>query len=291
MGLTIHYSLKSDAESPARARQMIERLRQAALDLPMAEVGEVVELSGAECDPEIGKQDDGKRWLLIQARRMLQIGEGYYFATPTHVIAFSAWPGEECEVANPGLATYPEIIKTEDGELTTDLHGWLWQSFCKTQFASNPDVGGMANFVRCHLAVIRLLDHAKALGILDAVKDEGHFWENRDVKALVETVGQWNIELAGLAGLIKDQFPGQIIAAPITEFPNFEHLEADARKSEDDLQSEEVDADLCPAGFGCPKCGERRHDWLVWDEDDRLHCQSCGHVYVPEDRPPEVAQG
>ena len=63
--------------------------------------------------------------------------------------------------------------------------------------------------------VIRLLDAAKAIGILEEVKDEGHFWDNRDVKALVETVGQWNTGLAGLTGLIKDQFPGQIVAAPI----------------------------------------------------------------------------
>ena len=35
MGLTIHYALKSDADGPERARQLVERLRQAALDLPM----------------------------------------------------------------------------------------------------------------------------------------------------------------------------------------------------------------------------------------------------------------
>jgi hypothetical protein len=234
MGLTIHYSLKSDAGSPAQARQQVERLRQAALDLPMAEVGEVVELTGAECDPEIGNKDDeGKRWLLIQARRIIQIGEGYYFATPTHVIAFAAWPGEECEVANLGLATYPDVIETKDGELTTGLkRGWYWHSFCKTQFSSNPSVGGAANFVRCHLAVIRLLDAAKAIGVLEEVKDEGGYWEKRDAKALVETVGRWNSFIAGIVGQFKDQFGGTTIA-PITEFPNFEHLEAEGRKGEE----------------------------------------------------------
>jgi hypothetical protein len=233
MGLTIHYSLKSDAASPSRARQLIEKLRQAALDLPMAEVSEVVELSGAECDPEIGEREDDKRWLLIQARRMLQIGEGYYFVTPKHIIAFSAWPGEECEMANLGLAMYPETIETKDGELTTGLRGWIWHSFCKTQFASNPSVGGVKHFVRSHLAVIRLLDAAKDIGILDEVKDEGHYWDNRDVKSLVETVGQWNSQLAGIVGQFKDEFSGQIIA-PITEYPNFEHLEAEGRKEEED---------------------------------------------------------
>jgi len=291
MGLTIHYSLKSDADSPERVRQLVEKMRQPALDLPMAEVSEVVELAGAECDSEIAKQEDEKRWLLIQARRLVQIGEGYHLVAPAHVIAFSAWPGEECEVANLGLATYPEIIETKDGELTTGLSGWMWHSFCKTQFASNPTVGGMENFVRCHLAIIRLLDAAKMIGVLDEVKDEGHFWDNRDVKALVETVGQWNTGLAGLTGLIKDKFPGQIIAAPMTEFPNFEHIEAEGRKvGQDSSESEEAETDLCPAAYGCPKCGERRHDWLVWDEDEVIHCQTCGHAYDPEDRPPDEAQ-
>ena len=50
MGLTIHYQLKSDTRSPAQARQLVEKLRQRALDLPFAEVGEVVELKGDACD-------------------------------------------------------------------------------------------------------------------------------------------------------------------------------------------------------------------------------------------------
>ena len=124
------------------------------------------------------------------------------------------------------------MIETEDGTLSTGVSGWCWHSFCKTQFASNPSVGGVANFVRCHLSVIRLLDRPGA-GILESVTDEGGYWEKRDVKALVETVGQWNIGLAGIVGQFKDQFPGQIIA-PITEFPDFEHLEADGRKREED---------------------------------------------------------
>ena len=117
--------------------------------------------------------------------------------------------------------------------MTTGLHGWQWHSSCKTQFASNPNAGGVENFVRCHLAVIRLLDAAKAIGILEEVKDGGGFWENRDVKALVETVGQWNRHIAGIVGQFKDQFGGTTIA-PITEYPNFEHLEAEGRKGEED---------------------------------------------------------
>jgi hypothetical protein len=69
------------------------------------------------------------------------------------------------------------------------------------------------------------------------VKDEGDFWEKRDAKALVEEVGRWNSHIAGLVGQYKDRMGGDIVA-PITEYPNFEHLEADGRKAEgDDLDS------------------------------------------------------
>lgn len=230
MGLTIHYSLRSEASSPEQAKQLVQRLRQAALDLAMSEVGEVVEFSGTACDFRTA-QDDSVRWLLVQARRMIPIGEAYGLVVPIRVFAFSTWPGEGCEAANFGLAHYPDTVESEEGVLTTSLRGWSWQSFCKTQYASNPDIGGMANFVRCHVTVVRLLDQAKAMGVLEAVKDESHFWDNRDVKALVETVGQWNSQIAALVGQYKDQTGGSVIA-PITEYPNFEHLEAKGQKED-----------------------------------------------------------
>ena len=94
--------------------------------------------------------------------------------------------------------------------------------FCKTQYASQH---GMDHFVRCHLSVIRMLDHAKELGILGSVSDEGDYWEKRDVKALVQEVGDWNEQIAGLVGQMKDLLGGGV-EAPITQYPDFEHLEA-----------------------------------------------------------------
>ena len=86
------------------------------------------------------------------------------------------------------------------------MKGWYWSSFCKTQYASSPAAGGVPNFLHCHLSVIRLLDHAKQLGILASVSDEGDYWEKRDVKALVQEVGEWNEGMAGLVGQMKDLF-------------------------------------------------------------------------------------
>ena len=71
------------------------------------------------------------------------------------------------------------------------------------------------------------------MGILVPKADEGHFWEDRDIQALVETVGRWNREIAALVGQWKDQIGGDF-AAPIAEYPNFEHLEADGRQGEKD---------------------------------------------------------
>ena len=235
MGLTIHYSLKSDQQDPAQVRELVGKLRQRALDLPFAEVGEIIELNGADCDYEQCEREAPHRWLLIQAGRLVEQGHHSWKVKPSHVIAFETLPGDGSEPANIGLCLYPATIKVTDFErpdrkrtVATHLPGWSWSSFCKTQYASNPDCGGVPNFVRCHLSVIALLDHAGQLGILDEVGDEGDFWQKRDVKALAQTVGQWNTTIASLVGQFKDSFGGQFLAE-ITNFPDFEHLEAKGR--------------------------------------------------------------
>ena len=143
MGLTIHYSLKSEVGSPERARQMIQQLRQAALDLPMAEVGEGnCKLSGTDCDSHAAT-DIFHRCILIQAQRMMGIAGTCHFVVPKHVIAFYAVPGDGCDVANFGLANYPTAVETKNGPGETGLHGRSWQAWCKTQYSSNPKAGGV----------------------------------------------------------------------------------------------------------------------------------------------------
>ena len=244
MGLTIHYGLRSRTRSPKKARELVARLRGRALDLPFKQVGDLIELQGEECDSDSCDREDPKHWLLIQAGQFVDIpdpagnGSYSYGVSPTHVIAFSAWPGEGCEEANFGLCRYPARIEVDDPVrrgrkrmLRTKLGGgWYWHSFCKTQYASNAKCGGVEHFLRCHLSVVRMLDFAKELGILDEVSDEGEYWERRDIKALAEEVGQWNELIAGFAGKFKD-FVGDIqpesrVESAITEYPDFEHLEA-----------------------------------------------------------------
>lgn len=38
--------------------------------------------------------------------------------------------------------------------------------------------------------------------------------------------------------------------------------------------------DLCEPRDGCPDCGNRNKDELVWDDDDRLTCAVCGCEYT-----------
>jgi hypothetical protein len=115
--------------------------------------------------------------------------------------------------------------------LRTGIKHWSWKSFCKTQYSSDPALGGVENFLSCHLSVIHLLDHAQAMGILEEVKDEGSYWDDRDVRSLAEEVAQWNEQIAGLVGKMKDSLGGDIEAA-ILKYQNFEHLEARGRKEE-----------------------------------------------------------
>ena len=246
MGLTIHYDLKANTRSPKAARELVARLRGRALNLPFERVDDIIELSGPSCDHEQYDPDHPHRWLLIQAAAYVDHPKHEHYSyrvMPTHIIAFSIWPGEGCENANFGLCRYPASIEVQDPvmrwqrqKIPTRLSGWCWSSFSKTQYASNPECGGIANFLRCHLSVVRMLDHAKELGILKSVSDEGEFWEQRNIEALSREVGQSNEMIAGLAGELKDKLGDKVLAA-ITRFSNFEHLEAKGRSSKDGVSS------------------------------------------------------
>src|ERR1017187_6094371 len=187
MGLTIHYHLKH-AGTDKTARSLIEQLHQAAQDLPFKELQAVVDLKGEACEFAKRECEDPLCWLLTQARGSLKIGEHTWLdVPPSRVIAFETCPGEGCEVANFGLCQYPATIESQGKSLPTNLSGWRWASYCKTQYASDPECGGIENFLRCHLLVVALLDKAKAMGFLDEVHDEGKFWETRDVICVSST--------------------------------------------------------------------------------------------------------
>jgi len=232
MGLTIHYSFKTSLAKTADIRIMVESLRQFARDLPFKEVGDLVEFEGAGVDYQSSGKDDEHRWLKIQAGQYVDDPRSSgtsYTVKPQHIVAFSTWPGDGCEPANFGFCRYPASIKVGSRRLATHLAGWRWRSFCKTQYASDPQCGGIENFLRCHLCVVKLLDFATKTGLMDVeVSDEGDFWEHRDLKKLAETVGEWNEFIAAIAGQVNDAAKslGIVGEAAIAGFQNFEHLEA-----------------------------------------------------------------
>ena len=233
MGLTFHYKLNASG-TDAQARKIIESLHQQAHDLPFKEVGDIVDLSGSACDFNRHDRDNPLRWLLIQSQGNINLsppGSQEYNSmgvSPTRMIAFSTWPGDGCEQANFGLCQYPVSVKHQGNTIPTKLSGWRWSSFCKTQYASDPACGGLGNFLRCHLAIVALLDKAKALACLGEVHDESHFWEHRDVQKLIPNLASWNSMIAAFAGQLKDTL-GKGVQSAISEFPNFEQLELEGQ--------------------------------------------------------------
>ena len=223
MGLTIHYNLHAKVKTKKEAGELVRRLHSRAKDLPFESVGEIVELSGDEADYEKRGKDDPLRWLLIQA--------GPYTSSikvkPDWLIAFDTQPGPGSEPANFGLISCPRTITNPrtGKKIRTNIKPFTWGSFCKTQYASSPSCGGVANFLKCHLSIVGLLDFAKQLDILEEVSDEGGFWLDRDVKALAREVGEWNELIAATFGKLKDVF-GPEVSGAIASYPNFEHLEA-----------------------------------------------------------------
>lgn len=232
MGLTIHYEFKTSLAKTADIRALTESLRQLARDLPFKEVGDLVEFEGTEADYQASGKDDEHRWLKIQAGQYVDDPKSSgtsYSVGPQHIIAFATFPGDGCEPANFGFCRYPASINAGNRRLATHLDGWRWRSFCKTQYASDPQCGGVENFLRCHLCVVKLLDFAKKTGLIEVeVSDEGGYWEDRDLKKLAETVGEWNEYIAAFAGQFNDaaRSLGMTGESAIAGFQNFEHLEA-----------------------------------------------------------------
>lgn len=188
MGITIHYRLQAPELGTDVARRLVRALHEHARHLPVRSVGDVVELGDPAQAPL--EQDPYHAFLRTQSHQLAQRGPRLYRVRPTQMIGFAIEPGPGCEPASFGLCRYPAVLPTERrGRLATHLdEGWHWRTFCKTHYAANPDAGGTANFVRCHRAVIRLLDQCQSLGVLASVEDEGGYWSRRDPAALVRAL-------------------------------------------------------------------------------------------------------
>jgi hypothetical protein len=154
------------------------------------------------------------------------------------------------ESASIGLASHPPVVlhrediiqRNQDGlergrilgkgdpiEFPTRRRGYYsWHSFCKTQYAGNPKLGGEANFLRAHLSLIELLDQIHAAGVKVRIRDDSRYAKHRDVDRLLRSLRRWDAIVANIAGQISDAFGEESgsLVAPIKQRPDFEHLEA-----------------------------------------------------------------
>ena len=256
MGLTIHWELRGPANAtPAGIKAICKKLRSAAMDLPFDKVGPIRELIGeSHCNPEYHRKPDRTN----EEEELMSMAIGgscgysikkkshgdshvtyHYPIQPLHIIGFEIWVARGCEPMDIVFGRYPESISRYDEyqrhrTWKTRLQGWHGRSFSKTQYASDPSVGGIPNFLLAHGGIVAMLDKAKELGVLKWVSDEGHFWEKRNVPALVKQIGEWNAFVAGFAGAMKDAIgravPGAELVSPIMERPDFEDLEMKGQK-------------------------------------------------------------
>jgi hypothetical protein len=220
MGLAISYHFNLNSSSISQAKDKVIALHQCALDLPFVEVSELMEIMGSDC---LFKEKDPLLALKICALSPEELMNNLFNGTDetkcSYLIGFSTLPGHGCAKASFGLATQ---------STTGNNKNWKWNAFCKTSYANNSEYGGIENFLKCHLGLIKILDTAQQLGIIDLVVDPSGYWESRNQSALVEIISSETVMMAAIMGSIKDSFEskGYKTVAPILEDPNFEYLEA-----------------------------------------------------------------
>jgi hypothetical protein len=249
MGLTIYYSLKTKA-TPDAARGIVARMHQAISKLPWDKVSQVFEI-----DPPDGKytfqtqEADHFKFGAEYLNRTRADGEKELVEVPSLHVMFFAASVEGAESARFGLASHPPVVvhhedviehdadgsttvhraKGDAIEVPTRLRGmYSWQDFCKTQYASNPKLGGEDNFLRAHLSLFGAIDICNRLGLRTSIRDDARYYRHGDVQKLLESL-RWHNELvAGFVGKLSDALGNTDggIVAPIKDHTDFEHLEA-----------------------------------------------------------------
>jgi hypothetical protein len=260
MGLTVYYDWQLPCDV-AKARRLIVKLREIALDLPFDMVSEVYEqdppdqLSPFEVLEFEGDDERFRVGSIYMPRKRDDGLEELVRVDATHAVFFNA-NIEGAETVSVGLAAHPpvvvhreDLIRRRRGggetrrmnagaaiEFPTRRRGkYSWHSFCKTQYANHPKLGGEANFLRAHLTLIELLDRLKPLGIKVRVRDDSRYANHRNVDKLLAEIRKWDAIVAGFVGQIGDALrnaradagePPPDLVAPIADRADFEHLEA-----------------------------------------------------------------
>jgi hypothetical protein len=249
MGLTIYYDWKTKIDAP-RARRVIAKFRAMAQKLPFDKVSDIYEQDPPEGKPLYRLYDHSYREGNLYLARRRADGEEETVRMPAlHALFFSVYV-KGAETAMIGLASHPPVVihredvieHNKDGcresrhigagdaiEFPTRRRGYYsWHSFCKTQYAANPKLGGEANFLKAHLSLTELLDQIAASGVKVRIRDDSRYAKHRNVNRLLSSLREWDAIVANIAGGLADalQSTGGKVVAPIKDRPDFEHLEA-----------------------------------------------------------------
>ena len=217
MGLHLNFDLRLPGSAPAeRVLELLERLRAFAQRTAARRVSSIYS-TRTEWD---GSQPGADRlegffhlWAEILSKPWRDESDPEIEVDPLSALGFVILPGKGSEAATVGFIRrrFPD----------TGAEEWHWSTHCKTQYAS---IVSDEHLVRCHSALVEILDHAIALGIEVDVHDETGYWESRDPAVLLASVQRMNHLVAKFAGQLSDALPVKI-EAPIFEHPGFEHLE------------------------------------------------------------------
>jgi hypothetical protein len=249
LGLTVHYDWKTKADL-ASARRTIAKFRALALKLPFEKVSKIYEQDPPDGESEFVPYDDSFRQGDLYLSRRRADGEEETVHVPAlHAVFFFVYV-RGAESASIGLASHPPVVlhredvieRNEDGsesgrilgqgdpiEFPTRTRGYYsWHSFCKTQYAGNPKLGGEANFLKAHLSLIELLDQIEAAGVKLRIRDDSRYAKHRDVERLLRSLREWDAIVANIVGTLGDAIGNESgsMIAPIKQRPDFEHLEA-----------------------------------------------------------------
>lgn len=61
-----------------------------------------------------------------------------------------------------------------------------------------------------------------------------------------------------------------------------EEKEVEEVESQEEFENNLLNG-IVPKHLGCMVCGERRMDALIWQDDEYLKCDSCGHIFHQDD--------
>ena len=235
MGLSICYELRLPGNtSEVRVTEIVEQLRDRSRALDLDHTSPIYRLSLAEL-----QIDRTPSWTSLDfffyvvasvtlGLRDNDASYGDQAVEQTAAIGFAAHPGRDCEAASFGFVRPLLRHAPANSENPTDWNKWIWYACCKTQYASTVS---SEHLIRCHLAIIELLEEASRLGVDVTVHDETGYWETRSTEHLVAEVEKMNRVVAAFGGALHDAVsPEKSVAGSIFEHPEFERLETKGRR-------------------------------------------------------------